>query len=77
MKCNYVNRVSLNTSVIIEGASLNRCGAEAAPGLHCCWDHADKETLILYAQILLREKKKYIAQLQLIINKANNNEHVK
>lgn len=54
-KCEVVFRVPVHPSIVIGGASLGRCQNDAAPGLTCCWEHANKETLIHYIRMLLKE----------------------
>ena len=65
MKCNFINRVSVHKSVTVGGASLGQCKNETAPGLTCCWDHAVRETLVMYIKMLLKEKE------QLLIDKVD------
>lgn len=51
-KCNHIFRVPVYENL---SCSLGQCNNEALPGLVCCLDHAHKETLWLYIQMLLKE----------------------
>ena len=56
-KCDVVFRVPVHSSVKIGEVSIGKCENDAAPGLTCCWDHANKDTLIHYIKMLLKENK--------------------
>lgn len=55
-KCSKVHRVPLaNVGIVIGGVSVGQCENERFPGLVVCFEHADKETLALMVQTLLRD----------------------
>jgi hypothetical protein len=61
-KCQKVFRVSIHPSIKMGGATVGKCQNDAAPGLNCCWEHAEKETLIHYIQMLLKEREQLLSE---------------
>jgi hypothetical protein len=57
-RCAHVNRVNIHSSIKVGGFSLGRCKNECAPYLTVCWEHAEKETLIMLCKQLIKENGK-------------------
>lgn len=61
MKCNHINRipVAINRGqCVIGGISVGTCPNETYPGLVCCFEHADKNTLDMLIQHILHDYKR-------------------